>query len=567
MAPASRSCSRWPRRSRRSATRRRARAGRDVDRRDQPRPGIPNAIARPAQLPVHLPRRARRAGDSRITHRHDDGRRARPGRPGARGRRRGGEPRLRERHASPSARSTCCRSPSTPASWCASRARWPRRRSRRALARRPLERRELPGEPHRPPGDRPRDAARHDRSRRGSGAAARLRRRARSETILRACRILVDEGIASPDPARARGRRSARPIERLRLELGGVTIVDPPRSPRLDAYVEEYLRMRAPPRRDAGPGASSGCARRDYFAAHDGAPRRRRHDDRGAARRTTPSRCARCSRSIGPAPGVRRDLEPTTSCCSRGAAATSWPTARVNIDPDAEDLAEIALLTAATVRALGIEPRVAMLSFSNFGGVDHPLRAQGPPGDRDRQGRGRRSWSSTARCSSRRRSTDRCAGELLPVLGARSRTPTCSSSPTSSRATWPCTCCRASGDAVAIGPLLTGHAPARATAAVRGDGRGGRSTWSRSASSRPRPRPRSRAGRTRSRLARPDTGPPDRGGYPSPPYPCVSQTGFVTPATLRVGEPSYRSRTTISFVPCRSQTPGQNSVCCGPTFQ
>jgi malate dehydrogenase (oxaloacetate-decarboxylating)(NADP+) len=41
------------------------------------------------------------------------------------------------------------------------------------------------------------------------------------------------------------------------------------------------------------------------------------------------------------------------------------------VDPDAEELAEIALLTASTARALGVEPRVAMLSFSNFGSVDH----------------------------------------------------------------------------------------------------------------------------------------------------------------------------------------------------
>lgn len=44
----------------------------------------------------------------------------------------------------------------------------------------------------------------------------------------------------------------------------------------------------------------------------------------------------------------------------------------VNIDPDAETLAEITLLTAQEARRLGIEPRVAMLSFSNFGSVRHP---------------------------------------------------------------------------------------------------------------------------------------------------------------------------------------------------
>jgi malate dehydrogenase (oxaloacetate-decarboxylating)(NADP+) len=45
----------------------------------------------------------------------------------------------------------------------------------------------------------------------------------------------------------------------------------------------------------------------------------------------------------------------------------------MNIDPSSEDLAEIALAAARMVRSLGIEPRIAMLSFSNFGSVDHPF--------------------------------------------------------------------------------------------------------------------------------------------------------------------------------------------------
>jgi malate dehydrogenase (oxaloacetate-decarboxylating)(NADP+) len=44
----------------------------------------------------------------------------------------------------------------------------------------------------------------------------------------------------------------------------------------------------------------------------------------------------------------------------------------INIQPDAETLAEIATLAAETVLELGIEPRVAMLSFSNFGDAPHP---------------------------------------------------------------------------------------------------------------------------------------------------------------------------------------------------
>jgi malate dehydrogenase (oxaloacetate-decarboxylating)(NADP+) len=43
----------------------------------------------------------------------------------------------------------------------------------------------------------------------------------------------------------------------------------------------------------------------------------------------------------------------------------------VNIDPDAGTLAEITLLTAQFVRRLGIEPHVALLSFSNFGSARH----------------------------------------------------------------------------------------------------------------------------------------------------------------------------------------------------
>jgi malate dehydrogenase (oxaloacetate-decarboxylating)(NADP+) len=43
----------------------------------------------------------------------------------------------------------------------------------------------------------------------------------------------------------------------------------------------------------------------------------------------------------------------------------------VNIEPDAETLADTALQTAKFVRDLGIRPRIAMVSFSNFGSAQH----------------------------------------------------------------------------------------------------------------------------------------------------------------------------------------------------
>ncbi len=44
----------------------------------------------------------------------------------------------------------------------------------------------------------------------------------------------------------------------------------------------------------------------------------------------------------------------------------------VNIEPDADTLAEIAILANDFAQTLDIEPRVAMLSFSNFGSTPHP---------------------------------------------------------------------------------------------------------------------------------------------------------------------------------------------------
>ncbi|MGI8547889.1 MAG: NADP-dependent malic enzyme [Gemmatimonadaceae bacterium] len=44
----------------------------------------------------------------------------------------------------------------------------------------------------------------------------------------------------------------------------------------------------------------------------------------------------------------------------------------VNINPTAEQLARIASAAARVVRNFGIQPRIAMLSFSNFGSVRHP---------------------------------------------------------------------------------------------------------------------------------------------------------------------------------------------------
>lgn len=187
------------------------------------------------------------------------------------------------------------------------------------------------------------------------------------ERVLRACRVLVDDRIAEPIVVGAEDdvRASA---ERFGIDLSGVLVVDPGKAPQREAYADAYYRLRQ--RR----GVTREAARRrlanpEYFAAL--MLRSKDADVMLSGLRAPYTDSLRTILEvIGTAPGIRRVsshhivLRPDETYFLADCA--------VNIDPSAEDLAEIALLTARKVRALGIEPRVAMLSFSNFGSVDHP---------------------------------------------------------------------------------------------------------------------------------------------------------------------------------------------------
>jgi malate dehydrogenase (oxaloacetate-decarboxylating)(NADP+) len=48
----------------------------------------------------------------------------------------------------------------------------------------------------------------------------------------------------------------------------------------------------------------------------------------------------------------------------------------VNIQPSSEQLAEIAILTAELARTFDVDPRVALLAFSSFGSVPHPISSR-----------------------------------------------------------------------------------------------------------------------------------------------------------------------------------------------
>ncbi len=75
--------------------------------------------------------------------------------------------------------------------------------------------------------------------------------------------------------------------------------------------------------------------------------------------------------TVGTAPGVRRVAGMYIMIVRN--KVYFFSDATVNIDPSAEDLAEIAGLVADAARRFDIEPRIAMLSFSNFGSTRHPF--------------------------------------------------------------------------------------------------------------------------------------------------------------------------------------------------
>jgi malate dehydrogenase (oxaloacetate-decarboxylating)(NADP+) len=155
------------------------------------------------------------------------------------------------------------------------------------------------------------------------------------------------------------------------LELGKLSaeIIEPARSPRLDAYAEELYRLRQ--RRGVTRSeARELLTNNNYFGAmmvHMG-------DADGFVAGVSqhyPDTIRPALQIIATRPDVHKVAGLYVIVTKRDVFLFADTT--VNIEPNAEDLAEIALLSAEVAESLGIEPRVAMLSFSNFGSTPHPL--------------------------------------------------------------------------------------------------------------------------------------------------------------------------------------------------
>jgi malate dehydrogenase (oxaloacetate-decarboxylating)(NADP+) len=187
------------------------------------------------------------------------------------------------------------------------------------------------------------------------------------DKVLRASHQIMEERIAYPillgHPATIESRFAELGFEDLRPE-----VVDPSQSPRFAAYVQEFYRLR---RRG---GVTLDLAREqmlnpNYFGAmmvHMG-------DADGfvaGVSQNYPDTIRPALQIIRTQPHVHRVAAVFVIVTKKD--IYFFADTHVNIDPSAEDLAEIAVLAAEVAREFDVEPRVAMLSFSNFGSNHHP---------------------------------------------------------------------------------------------------------------------------------------------------------------------------------------------------
>jgi len=190
--------------------------------------------------------------------------------------------------------------------------------------------------------------------------------------ILRAAHQVVEEGIASPVLLGNEQAIRAR-IDELGLELlKDAEIVDPLTFPKREEYIETFYQNRQRKGLSRSEAAKM-MANRRYFA-----PMMVLANDAdamvGGMTGHYPEVIRPALQVVKGPMGVK--LVSGTYVMIFEDRLLLFSDTTVNIEPDAEQLAELAELAALVARDLDIEPRVALLSFSNFGSAPHPASAK-----------------------------------------------------------------------------------------------------------------------------------------------------------------------------------------------
>jgi malate dehydrogenase (oxaloacetate-decarboxylating)(NADP+) len=184
--------------------------------------------------------------------------------------------------------------------------------------------------------------------------------------ILRAAKILAEEEICRPILL-AREAEIEKLARDLQLPMDRIDFINTNRSERLPKYAERLVELRR--RHGMTPEDAAKQARvRNVF----GPLMLDAGDADGVISGLTQSysdTIRPALQILGTAPGVKRVSGLYILMLKDRTLFFADTT--VNIDPTAEELAEIATLTADAVRRFDIEPRTAMISFSNFGSNTH----------------------------------------------------------------------------------------------------------------------------------------------------------------------------------------------------
>ena len=189
--------------------------------------------------------------------------------------------------------------------------------------------------------------------------------------IIRAASLIVDDGIAFPillgNPARI-----AQVAEEHRIPMTDISIEDPATSPRREGYAQFMWQLRQ------RKGLSLEEARRQLFNGNYFGSCMVAQGDADALLSGVnlhyPETIRPALQVIGAHPSARLVSGLYMLVTDRHVVFCGDTT--VNIDPDAEELAQIGYAASRIARTLGIDPRIAMLSFSNFGSVKHPDAAK-----------------------------------------------------------------------------------------------------------------------------------------------------------------------------------------------
>jgi malate dehydrogenase (oxaloacetate-decarboxylating)(NADP+) len=194
-----------------------------------------------------------------------------------------------------------------------------------------------------------------------------------NDRVIRAAVQIEEEGVARPVLIGSPDRVAAQ-AEALGIDLSGVEVVDPAAEEETRfAYAEELHTLR---RRK---GLTLAEARANMYKPIYYACMMVRHGDAdalvGGEESNYPEVIRPALQVVGTNPGVNR-VAGLHMVAQRNRDLLFFADTTVNIDPTWETLAEVALLTARFVEGLGIRPRIAMLSFSNFGSARSAASAE-----------------------------------------------------------------------------------------------------------------------------------------------------------------------------------------------